>query len=81
MKPIPTMRTPLASVDIETKEPISAHFERSDTCAVPACGIVAENMSAIVILNEFLEKFGGDSFEELSANYENYTNMIAKRLQ
>ena len=81
MKPIPTMKTSLSSIDIETKEAISAHFERSDTCAVSACGIVAENMSAIVILNEFLEKFGGDSFEEISTNYENYINMITKRLQ
>ena len=81
MKPIPTMKTSLSSIDIETKEPIEAHFERSDTCAVSACGIVAENMSAIIILNEFLEKFGGDSFEEISANYENYMNIITERLQ
>lgn len=81
MKPIPTMRTSLSSIDIETKENIFAHFERSDTCAVSACGIVAENMAAIVILNEFLEKFGGDSFEEISANYENYMKMISKRFQ
>ncbi|MCR4881926.1 MAG: chorismate synthase [bacterium] len=75
MKPIPTMRTPLKSVDLSDKSQQEAHFERSDTCAVPACGVVAEGMSAIIILQEFLEKFGGDSFAEISSNYQNYLAM------
>ena len=75
MKPIPTMRSPLKSVDLIDKTPQDAHFERSDTCAVPACGVVAEAMSAIIILQEFLEKFGGDSFEEICLNYQNYLSM------
>ncbi len=76
MKPIPTMRTPLKSVDLLDKTPNDAHFERSDTCAVLACGVVAEAMSAIIILQEFLEKFGGDSREEIMANFQNFKNLI-----
>ncbi len=79
MKPIPTMRAPLQSIDLIDKSAQAAHFERSDTCAVPACGVVAEAMSAIVILQQFLEKFGGDSFEEISANFQNYKTMISQR--
>ena len=79
MKPIPTMRSPLKSVDLLSKTQQEAHFERSDTCAIPACGVVAEAVCATIILQEFLEKFGGDCFEEISANYNNYKNLI-KRL-
>ncbi len=79
MKPIPTMRAPLQSIDLIDKSAQAAHFERSDTCAVPACGVVAEAMSAIVITQQFLEKFGGDSFEEILANFQNYKRMIAQR--
>ncbi len=78
MKPIPTMKTSLKSVDLVDKTEQMAHFERSDTCAVPACGVVAEAVCAIVIAQQFLEKFGGDSFEEISANYANYKNNIAE---
>ena len=78
MKPIPTMKTPLKSVDLSDKTEQMAYFERSDTCAVPACGVVAEAVCAIVIAQQFLEKFGGDSFEEISANYENYKKLIAE---
>ncbi len=76
MKPIPTMKKPLNSVDIITKEPYSAHFERSDTCAVEACAVVAEAMCAIVLADAFLEKFGGDSLEEIKNNFENYKKLI-----
>ena len=80
MKPIPTMKTPLKSINIKTKQAIDAHFERSDTCAVEACAIVAEAMSAIVLCNEYLEKFGGDSIDETFANFQNYSNKIKERL-
>lgn len=70
MKPIPTMASPLSSIDIKTKEKTEAHFERADTSAVEAMGTVALNMAAIVLLNAFLDKFGGDSFEETLKNYE-----------
>jgi len=69
MKAIPTMKQPLQTVDIETKEAISAHFERSDTCAVEACAVVGESMCAIVLTNAMLDKFGGDSIEEMKKNY------------
>lgn len=79
MKAIPTMRKPLESVDILTKEPYQAHFERSDTCAVPACGVVAEAMTAIVILNAFLEKFSSDNYNEIKSNFENYKKCLLER--
>ncbi len=65
MKPIPTLRKPLKSVDCITKEPTEAHFERSDTCAVEACAVVVESRIACVLANEILLKYGGDSIEEL----------------
>ena len=71
MKPIPTMKTPLKSVDNKTHQPTEAHFERSDVCAVEACAIVAESRIAWVLVNEILLKFGGDSLEELKKNYNN----------
>ncbi|MCD8025145.1 MAG: chorismate synthase [Candidatus Gastranaerophilales bacterium] len=71
MKPIPTMKCALNSIDIKDYSPSPAHFERADTCAVEACGCVALNMAAITILNAFLDKFGGDSLKETLKNYEN----------
>ncbi len=79
MKPIPTLRKPLKTVDIDTKEVVDAQFERSDITAVPSASIVAEAMTAYVLLDEFLLKFGGDSLEELKANYRNYMEIIEKR--
>lgn len=69
MKPIPTLRKPLKTVDANTMEQTEAHFERSDTCAVEACAVVAENRIACILLDEFLLKFGGDSFEEIRKRY------------
>ena len=69
MKAIPTMRKPLATVDIEDMQPASAHFERSDTCAVPACAVVAESRIAIILADELLTKIGGDNFVEMKAHY------------
>lgn len=79
MKAIPTMKAPLKSVDINSKEVFDAHFERSDTCAVSACSVVVKNVVATILLDAFLEKFGGDSFEEIKANYRNYQEMVQKR--
>lgn len=76
MKPIPTMKKQLQSVNINTKEPALAHFERSDTCAVEACSVVVKNMVAITLLKAFFEKFGSDSFEEVKRNYESYLKTI-----
>ncbi len=79
MKAIPTMKKPLNSVCMNTHESYLAHFERSDTCAVPACGVVAENMAAVVLVNAFLEKFGQDNIEEIKLNYKNYLQSIRER--
>ncbi len=69
MKAIPTMRKALATVDIKDMKPASAHFERSDTCAVPACAVVAEARVAIILADELLSKIGGDNFVEMKEHY------------
>ena len=78
MKPIPTQRKPLQSVDIITKETVKAAYERSDICAVPAAGIIGEAMVALTIADAFLEKFGGDSITEVKRNYDSYIEYIKK---
>lgn len=70
MKPIPTMRKALSTIDLKTKTPASAHFERSDVCAVPACAVVAEARVAIILVDELLSKIGGDSLAEMKDHYE-----------
>lgn len=79
MKPLSTLPTPLASVDMKTREPVKAHFERSDVCAVPAAGTIGEAMMAIVLCEAVLEKFGGDSLEELKRNFASYQEDIRAR--
>jgi chorismate synthase len=76
MKPLSTLRTPLKSVDLATREPVDAVVERSDVCAVPAAGIVGEAMMAIVLADAFLEKFGGDSLQEIRRNYDGYLDSL-----
>ena len=65
VKPIPTLLMPLRSIDMKSKEPQQASVERSDTCVVPAAGVVGEAMTAFVLADAVLEKFGGDSVIEL----------------
>ncbi|MFC5699894.1 chorismate synthase [Cohnella faecalis] len=77
MKPIPTLYKPLPSVDIDTKEPFTAQVERSDACAVPAASVVLEHAVAWEVAKAFLEKFGGDSIEEIQANLDNYLKQVA----
>jgi chorismate synthase len=72
MKPISTLLKPLATVDLKTREPARAHYERSDICVVPAAGVVGEAMVALVLAGVLLEKFGGDSMRELHRNVESY---------
>lgn len=76
MKPIPTLMKPLRSVDIITKKPESASTERSDVCAVPAVSVVGEAVVAFEIARCFMEKFGGDSINEVTRNYEGYLKQI-----
>ncbi len=78
MKPIPTLYKPLRSVDIDTKEAFEAQVERSDACAVPAASVVMENVVAWEVAKAFLEKFGGDSIEEIRQNYENYLSQVGQ---
>jgi chorismate synthase len=76
MKPIATLKRPLASVDVVTKEPRLAAFERSDVCAVPAASVVGEAMVALTLADAALEKFGGDSMGELRRNVASYREQV-----
>jgi len=76
MKPIATLRKPLASVNIKSKKAIKATVERSDVCAVPAAGVVAEAAVAFEIANAMVEKFGGDSMGEMVRNYKGYLKQV-----
>ena len=68
MKPIPTLVKPLKSVDIISKLPELAHKERTDSCAVPAASIIAENLLSIVVADSILSKFGGDSVDQIKSH-------------
>jgi len=76
MTPIPTLSRPLDSVDIETKEPFPSHRERSDVCAVPSAGVVAEAMVAWVLARAVMEKLGGDTLEEVKERWERYRERV-----
>jgi chorismate synthase len=76
LKPIPTLRNPLVSVDMVSKMPFEAAFERSDTCVVPAAAVISEAMLAIIVTGAFLEKFGGDSIIEMEGNFANYQKLL-----
>ena len=76
MKPISTLGKPLRSVNMKTKAPEKADFERSDICAVPAGSVVGESIVAFEIADAFLEKFGGDSVAEIKRNYKGYLRSI-----
>lgn len=76
LKPISTLRRPLASVRFDTREATKAAYERSDVCVVPAAGVAAEAMVALAFARLVLEKFGGDSLRELKRNYDGYVEQI-----
>jgi len=76
MKPLSTLRTPLRSVDLITKEPVEAAVVRSDVCAVPAAGVIGEAMVAFVLADTFLEKFGGDAVADIRAAYDAYMHRL-----
>jgi chorismate synthase len=78
LKPISTLRTRLRSVDVETKEPSDAAFERSDITAVPAAGVIGEAMIAVELAGAFREKFGGDSMAEMRRNFDGYLEQIGR---
>ena len=76
LKPISTLRRPLESVDLATREPALAAYERSDVAVVPAAGVIGEAMVAIVLAQALLEKFGGDSLLETRRNFDNYQEQV-----
>ena len=77
LKPISTMRRPLRTVDVATLESTTAHFERSDVCVVPAAGVIGEAMTALVLADAMLDKFGGDSLPETRDNLERFRESYA----
>jgi chorismate synthase len=76
LKPISTLRRPLLTADLVTKEAVKAAYERSDVCVVPAGGVAGEAMVAIELASAFVEKFGGDSLEETRRNFEGYERQL-----
>jgi chorismate synthase len=78
LKPISTLRRPLESVDFATREPVKAAYERSDVCVVPAAGVAAEAMVALVLARCALEKFGGDSVQETRRNFAGYREQLKR---
>ncbi|MBP1609543.1 MAG: chorismate synthase [Acidobacteria bacterium] len=76
LKPVPTLRNPLASIDIVSKAGAEAAYERSDTCIVPAAAVISEAMLAIALTGPFLEKFGGDSLRETKQNFASYQKLL-----
>jgi chorismate synthase len=79
MKPIATLMSPLATVDLSTGEAAKAVSERSDITAVPAMGVIAEAVLALVLADAMLEKFGGDSLTEMRRNYDGYVAALGAR--
>ncbi len=79
MKPISTLMRPLGTIEMKTREPAQAVAERSDVTAVPAMGVIAEAMTAFVVAQAFLEKFGGDSLLETRRNYQGYLSALTDR--
>ena len=79
MKPIATIPRALRTIDTATGQPAVAHHQRSDVCAVPAAGVVAEAMAALVLADAALEKFGGDSVAETRRNWRSYLDDVAAR--
>ncbi|MEA2057471.1 MAG: chorismate synthase, partial [Actinomycetota bacterium] len=77
MKPISTLMRPLATVDVASKEPDQAFRERSDVCAVPAAGVVAEQMVALVLAREMQRKFGGDTVDDFTGSVAAYRERLA----
>lgn len=79
MKPISTVPKALQTIDTTTGEAAKAHNQRSDVCAVPAAGVIAESMVALVLADALMEKFGGDSVSETKRNFENYLSNLKVR--
>lgn len=79
MKPISTLRRPLASINLETKQEETAAYERSDVCALAACSVIVESVVAFTVAQAFCEKFGHDSLTEIEARYEKFLELARAR--
>jgi chorismate synthase len=79
MKPISTLRKPLESINLATKEPENAAYERSDVCALAAASVIVENVVALTVAKAFVEKFGGDSLTEMQARYKTFQELARQR--
>src|SRR6202008_2942964 len=79
MKPISTLMKPLRSVDLTTMGEAAAAIERSDVCAVPAAAVVGEAMVSLVLADALIEKFGGDSIDEIARHYEATAEQVRRR--
>jgi chorismate synthase len=73
--------SPLQSVDLAKMKSVQARRERSDFCAVPACAVIGESVAAWTLAKFFLQKFSGDSMEEVKDNFESYTKQVVQRLK
>lgn len=80
MKPIATLMSPIGAIDLSTMKNVTSRRERSDFTAVPACAVIGESMLAWTIAKAMLDKFGGDSMNEIKDNYKSYTSKLQKRL-
>ncbi len=81
MKPLSTLKKPLQSVLLKEQKPSSAHFERSDVCAVPAAAVIGESLLCLTLMEEVLEKFGGDSMNEIKKRYGEWIEVESRRFQ
>ena len=79
MKPISTLARPLESINLKTKQPEAAAYERSDVCAVSAASVILENVVALEIARAMVDKFGGDSLAEMQARWTLFHRMAAER--
>ncbi|MCK4648727.1 chorismate synthase, partial [bacterium] len=79
MKPISTLQRPLSSVDLITKKKVKATVERADVCVIPAAAVIGESSVAFELINAMLEKFGGDSINEMQRNYRGYLKYLKQR--
>jgi chorismate synthase len=79
MKPISTLARPLESVNLRTREPEEASYERSDVCAVPAASVIVQNVVAFEIARAMVDKFGGDSLQEMQARWKLFHDLAGQR--
>lgn len=79
MKPLSTLKKPLSSISMKDKAETSAHFERSDVCAVPSAAVIGESLMCLVLMEEILLKFGGDSMDEIKKRYQDWAKLEQTR--